>query len=93
MRAAERTESSVEVELLDGLVALGAERARAGAELLDERAARVVVDQLVHHREALEGVLAVEDARLVSSSDSLPPGYSARKLNARLIAAPPISTG
>ena len=26
---------------------------------------RVRVDQLVHHREALEGVLAVEDARFV----------------------------
>ena len=35
------------------------------AQLLQQRRVRVLVDQLVHHRQALEGVLAVEDARLV----------------------------
>ena len=42
-----------------------AERARATVQLLHQRAARLLIDQLVHHREALEGVLAVEDPGLV----------------------------
>src|ERR1700730_2446215 len=54
-----------EVELLLGPLALCAELARAGPELLHERPACAGVDQLVHHGEALEGVLAIEDARLV----------------------------
>ena len=50
-----------EVDLLIGLLALLAKGGRARAQLLDQRGARVGVDQLVHHGQALEGVLAVED--------------------------------
>jgi hypothetical protein len=52
------------VELL-GLRALLAERARVAQDLGPQRSRALVVDQLVHHSEPLEGVLAVEDARLV----------------------------
>ncbi|HSH21918.1 MAG TPA: radical SAM protein, partial [Candidatus Caenarcaniphilales bacterium] len=41
------------------------ESVSVGPDLLDELVARVAVDELVHHAEALEGVLAVEDARVV----------------------------
>ena len=42
-----------------------AQRLRLAADPLDQRRARVVVDQRVHRVEPLEGVLAVEDAALV----------------------------
>ena len=46
-------------------LALLAQLARVLAHLRDELLARVAVDELVHHGEALERVLAVEDAGLV----------------------------
>src|SRR3712207_8826648 len=49
------------VELLD-LLAGGAQPPRVVVDLLDQRRPGVLVDQLIHHGEALEGVLAVEDA-------------------------------
>ena len=51
-------------------------QARGGlADLLDELAAALGLDQAVHHGQALERVLAVEDARVVLDvSDSLPSG-------------------
>ncbi len=53
------------VELL-GLVALRAEAWRASSRTLATSAARALgLDDLVHHGQALEGVLAVEDAGLV----------------------------
>ena len=47
------------------LLALLAQLPRLRAGLLHEACARVAVDELVDHVQALEGVLAVEDARLV----------------------------
>ena len=52
------------VELL-GLLALGAELGGVLADLLHELLAPLGLDDAVHHGEALEGVLAVEDAGLV----------------------------
>src|SRR3954452_15492172 len=47
------------------LLALGAQVLRLSPDLLDQRRAPLGVDQLVHRVESYEGVLAVEDARLV----------------------------
>ncbi len=62
VRAAERTESSVRSTGAGSLLAVLAQLACAVAHLGDQALALLGVDEPVHHREALEGVLAVEDA-------------------------------
>ena len=64
-RAGERTESSARLSSSTGSSPFARNAVGARAQLLDERRVGVRVDQLVHHREPLERVLAVEHARLI----------------------------
>ena len=74
------------------VLAQRARRPRGPSRRARSRASRL--DELVHHGEALEGVLAVEDARARRTRRTpCRPGRAARRPNLRLIAAPPISTG
>ncbi len=73
MRASERTDVVVGRQRL-GLGALLAHHPRLVADLGHELLARLALDELVHHGEALEGVLAVEDAGLVDVLGLAPAG-------------------